>query len=113
MNYVFILVNIILLVGGQTLWKIGIGGRHLKNVHDVILVMLSPWVMAGLALYVIATVVWIYLLSRMPLSVLYPMQSLAYVAAVVVAIVVFKEQVSLLRWTGVVVILFGAVLVAK
>ncbi|MDP9728253.1 EamA family transporter [Alicyclobacillus tolerans] len=113
MNYLLILCNIILLVGGQTLWKIGIGKQHLDSLKAVILVMFSPWVIAGLVLYVIATVIWIYLLSKMSLSLLYPMQSLAYVAAILVSIFIFKEHVSAWRWAGVAVILAGVSLVVK
>lgn len=113
MNYFLIFINIVLLVSGQTLWKIGIAGKDLKGIQGVIMAMFSPWVIAGIVLYVIATVVWIYLLSRMPLSLLYPLQSLAYIAAVFVAIFVFKEHVSPIRWIGVAVILVGAALVVK
>jgi drug/metabolite transporter (DMT)-like permease len=114
MNYILILVNIVLLVAGQTLWKIGIEKRPpITGVGGVIMAMLSPWVMAGIALYVIATVVWIYLLSKMPLSLLYPMQSLAYVAAVIIAIFVFREHVSVYRWVGVAIILVGVGFVVK
>ncbi len=113
MNYVLIFINIVLLVAGQTLWKIGIAGRPLHGIKGAVLALFSPWVMAGIVLYVIATVVWIYLLSKLPLSLLYPLQSLAYVAAVVVAVFIFKEQVSVTRWVGVLVILLGAALVVK
>lgn len=112
--YLLVLVNVALLVTGQTLWKIGIPqGTPLHSVGQILLAMLSPWVIAGLALYVIATVIWIYLLSKLPLSLLYPMQSLAYVAAVFVGMLVFHEHVSIWRWIGVAIILVGVGFVVK
>jgi drug/metabolite transporter (DMT)-like permease len=113
MNFVLILVNIILLVTGQTLWKIGIEPIQLHGVKSILLAMFSPWIVAGIVLYVIATVIWIYLLKQMPLSMLYPIQSLAYIAAVFVAIFIFHEHVSITRWVGVGVILAGVALVVK
>jgi len=113
MYYGLILVNIILLVAGQTLWKLGIGHRELRSVGAVLEVMLSPWVIAGIALYAIATVISIYLLSKLPLSLLYPVQSLTYVVILFVAIFVFHEHVSVTRWIGVGVILLGVTLVVK
>src|SRR5579875_3957493 len=92
MNYVLILINIALLVTGQTLWKIGIEPIRISGLKSIILAMFSPWIMAGIALYVIATVIWIYLLKQLPLSLLYPMQSLAYVAAILISIFVFHEH---------------------
>ncbi|MCL6594313.1 MAG: EamA family transporter, partial [Alicyclobacillus sp.] len=64
-------------------------------------------------LYAVATVVWIYLLKQLPLSLLYPLQSLAYVAAVCVGMWVFHEPVPWTRWLGLAVILVGVVLVAR
>lgn len=113
MNYLLIACNIVLLVGGQTLWKIGIETHHIHGLKSVLIAMFSPWVIAGIVLYVIATVIWIYLLSKMPLSLLYPLQSMAYVAALLVSIFIFKEHVTAWRWIGVGVILVGASLVVK
>jgi drug/metabolite transporter (DMT)-like permease len=113
MNFIFILINIVLLVTGQTLWKIGIEPISIHGVKSILFAMFSPWIMAGIALYVIATVIWIYLLKQMPLSMLYPIQSLAYIAAIFVAIFVFHEHVSVTRWVGVGVILAGVALVVK
>ncbi len=113
MNYVLIFINVILLVSGQTLWKIGIEPIHLSGIKSILYAMLSPWIVAGIGLYVIATVISIYLLKQLPLSVVYPMQSMAYVVAVIVAILVFHEHVSIIRWTGVIVILAGVALIVK
>ncbi|MFD1678150.1 hypothetical protein [Alicyclobacillus fodiniaquatilis] len=109
---VMILSNIILLVGGQTLWKYGLQGKDLTDLKSVILAMFSPWVIGGIALYVVATVIWIFLLSKISLSVLYPLQSLAYVAAILVSIFIFHEHIPPMRWVGVAVILAGVSLVA-
>jgi drug/metabolite transporter (DMT)-like permease len=113
MKYALVFVNIILLVGGQTMWKFGLANRKLSDLKSVLLTMFTPWVIGGIILYVIATVVWIYLLSKFPISLLYPLQSLAYVVTLVIAIFVFHEHVSWTRWTGVAVILLGAGLVVK
>lgn len=113
MNYLLIALNIILLVGGQTLWKIGLQRHHISGLRSLLETMVSPWIVAGIAVYAIATVVWIYLLSKMPISLLYPLQSLAYVTTVFVAIYVFHEHVSVSRWIGVAIILVGTGFIVK
>lgn len=111
--YVLMIIsNVILLVGGQTLWKYGLRNMDLTNLKSVLLAMFSPWVIGGIVLYVVATVIWIYLLNKLSLSLLYPLQSLAYVAAIFVSIYVFHEHVPPLRWVGVGIILVGVSLVA-
>ncbi|WP_245630000.1 EamA family transporter [Alicyclobacillus acidiphilus] len=109
---IMILSNVCLLVAGQTLWKYGLQHRDLTNVKSIIFAMFTPWVIAGLVLYVIATVIWIYLLNKMSLSLLYPLQSLAYIGAILVSLFVFHEHIPPLRWVGVGVILVGVSLVA-
>src|SRR5579875_3680019 len=109
---IMILSNVVLLVAGQTLWKFGLMNKDLTNIKSVIVAMFSPWVIAGIVLYVVATVIWIFLLNKLSLSLLYPLQSLAYVLAILVSIFVFHEHVPWIRWAGVLVILAGVALVA-
>lgn len=109
-NYMLLIANIVLMVSGQTLFKLGIqkaGGFQLLKLA-------SSWhVISGLALFGGATILWFYILSRMPLSVAYPFQSLAYVAGMIVALFVFQETITLTRWVGIGVIMFGVYLIAK
>ncbi|EJY56029.1 hypothetical protein URH17368_1422 [Alicyclobacillus hesperidum URH17-3-68] len=109
---VLILANVCLLVGGQTLWKYGLQHRDLTDIRSIVVAMFSPWVIAGIVLYVVATVIWIFLLNKLSLSLLYPLQSLAYVLAILVSMFVFHEHIPALRWVGVGVILAGVALIA-
>jgi len=95
------------------MWKIGAGKIEISGFKTIINVILSPWIIGGGVLYVIATAIWLYLLSKLPLSLIYPLQSVAYIIALFVALLVFKEAIPITRWVGVAVILFGVYLVAK
>jgi drug/metabolite transporter (DMT)-like permease len=105
--YVLLLLNIVLLLAGQTLWKFGLermGGIHL---HNALSVMTSPLIMSGCVLYGVATVLWLAVLSRLPLSTAYPMQSLAYVFGLLLAWLLFGEAIPQNRWIGAGIILVG------
>jgi multidrug transporter EmrE-like cation transporter len=52
-------------------------------------------------------------LSRLPLSVAYPLQALAYVLALIPAYFLFHESITLTKLAGVAVILLGVYLLAK
>lgn len=113
MNIILFIINVLLLVIGQTMWKIGAEKIEISGFKTIINVILSPWIIGGGVLYVIATAIWLYLLSKLPLSLIYPLQSVAYIIALFVALLVFKEVIPITRWVGVAVILFGVYLVAK
>ncbi len=107
-----ILFNVLLLTSGQILWKKGLietGGISLNNMFHVIF---SPLILAGLALYAVATVVWFIILSRADLSYVYPLQSTAYVIGVIAAWLIFKEVIPPTRWAGVLIIMAGVALVS-
>lgn len=109
---ILILFNVILLTSGQILWKKGLlaaGGISMSNIAGIIF---SPLILAGLGLYIIATVVWFVVLSKADLSYAYPLQSLAYVIGVLAAWLIFKEVIPPTRWIGVAVIIAGVALVS-
>ncbi|KIL37692.1 membrane protein [Cohnella kolymensis] len=107
MVYIILLLNIVLLVAGQTVWKIGldkVGGLHAGNWLQV---MFSPLIMLGILIYAAATVLWLYVLSRLPISIAYPLQSLAFVLAMFIALFFFKESIPVNRWIGTAIIMAG------
>ena len=67
---------------------------------------------AGLGIYAISTAVYFYILSRVHLSWAYGMSSISYIVAVFLASFFLGENVSILRWGGVLVIAIGVVLVS-
>lgn len=113
MIYLMVLANILLLVTGQLCWKIGMARIENLSIGTLIQSLFTPYIFGGLVLYGFATLLWLWILAKAEFSMVYPLQSLAYALGVVVAIVVFKEDVTALRWIGVATIILGAVLVAK
>ncbi|MFZ3590415.1 EamA family transporter [Bacillus sp. DJP31] len=115
MKIALIILNILCLVGGQTVWKIGLENLQLSGniFQKLIQFFFSPFIFLGFVLYIVATGIWMYLLSKLPLSFLYPLQSLAYVIALFIALFIFKEHIPISRWVGTGVILIGVYLVVK
>jgi multidrug transporter EmrE-like cation transporter len=74
---------------------------------------LHPGILGGLSCYVISVVVWIVALSRVEVSVAYPMLSVGYVVNALLAMWLFGETVTAQRWIGIAVILVGVTLVAR
>jgi multidrug transporter EmrE-like cation transporter len=73
----------------------------------------NPSILGGLACYAVSVVVWIVALSRVEVSIAYPMLSIGYVVNAWLAWWLFGEDVNLQRWLGIGVIVVGVVLVAR
>ena len=107
--YGLLLVNILLLSGGQLVWKHAINSMNGLTIPNV---LTSPGVYIGGFMYVIATGVWFVILNNLKLSVAYPMQSFAYVIGIIAAWALFSETIPLTRWAGAAVILLGVWLIS-
>ena len=73
----------------------------------------SPHIIAGLGCYVVSVVVWILALSRVPVSVAYPMLSVGYVVNAVAAWLLFGESLGAQKLVGIGFIIVGVWLVAR
>jgi multidrug transporter EmrE-like cation transporter len=73
----------------------------------------SPFILGGLVCYVVSVVVWILALSRVPVSVAYPMLSVGYVVNAVAAWMLFGESLSMQKLIGIGFIVIGVFLVAR
>lgn len=73
----------------------------------------SPFILGGLACYVVSVVVWILALSRVPVSVAYPMLSIGYIVNAVAAWMLFGESLGAQKLVGIGFIVVGVFLVAR
>lgn len=73
----------------------------------------NGYVIVGFLLYGIASLMWMVILSRVPLSFAYPMISMGYVIVVVLSKYLFHEEVSPVRFAGTLVICVGVILVSR
>jgi len=76
-------------------------------------VAMQPFILAGLACYVLSVAIWIVALSRAEVSVAYPMLSIGYVVNAFAASWLFAEQLNAMRLSGIVIILIGVFVLAR
>lgn len=117
MNYLIMAISILLAVAGQLLMKKGmmVFGAFPANqlLSRVVPMFLNPYVFFGFACFGLSSIFWLIVLSRLPLSLVYPMVSVAYVLVALASMLFFKECVTLARWTGIAVIIFGVFLISR
>ena len=71
-----------------------------------------PWFWAGFACYGISLFTWIAALSRLPVSVAYPLVSIGYVLNALAAWWLFGESLTMQKLIGVGFIIIGVILVS-
>ncbi len=115
----FIIAGVLLNALAQLLLKAGannVGAIHLSmdNLFAVGLkVAMQLPIIGGLTCYVLSVVVWIIALSRVDVTIAYPMLSLGYVVAAIGAWYMFGEALTVQRMVGIGVILIGVALLAR
>ena len=107
-SFWFILAGVLLNAAAQLLLKAGTNAMPLG-----IRLALEPHILGGLACYVISVVVWIVALSRVPVSIAYPMLSIGYAVNAIAAWYLFGEALTATRLIGIGIIIVGVYMVAR
>lgn len=75
--------------------------------------MTQPFIVAGIGCYVVSLIVWILGLSRVPVSIAYPMLSIGYIISAIAAWYLFGESLTPQKIFGIGFIIIGVYLVAR
>lgn len=117
--FLLVITGVLLNAAAQLLLKAGVQHMGVIKLQFATLVTagwklaFEPHILGGLACYVVSVVVWILALSRVPVSIAYPVLSLGYVVVAVGSWFLFGESLGAVRITGIVVIIVGVYLVAR
>lgn len=105
-----------LLVTAQALWGTAIKSGALSgSISHIASTLLTSWRMwAGALIYIVATLLYFYLLSRLKFySVQIPMTALAIMFSTVLSIVLFKETPSIVNSIGIAIVAVGIILILQ
>ena len=114
----FILLAIAVIFNGvaNVLMKKGMtGAAPPDGIGGIIRHYLTSWpILVGLGLFALNVIAYTQSLSKLPLSVAYPiMVSLTGLIVIGGSLVLFKESISNYQWIGFALIIGGVILVAK
>lgn len=112
MDKLFIIIYLALTVSGLTLVKLGSQGSPLlSKTGDRFVWNLGPLVILGLIAYGLSFLLFMWLVSRFQLSFLIPLTAaLVQISIFIVAIILFKESLTLIKLLAFVLIVVGVVL---
>jgi multidrug transporter EmrE-like cation transporter len=119
LSFSLVLTGVILNAAAQLLLKAGTNavGRFEFSAANALPVGLKlafePHILGGIACYVVSVVIWIMALSRVEVSIAYPMLSIGYILNALAAWYLFSEAVTPMRMVGIGIIIVGVYVVAR
>jgi multidrug transporter EmrE-like cation transporter len=119
LSFALVLFGVLLNAAAQLLLKAGtnaVGHFEFSGANILPIgwkVATQPYIIGGLSCYVVSVVVWILALSRVEVSIAYPMLSIGYVVNAVAAYFLFGEAVGVQRLVGIGIIVLGVYVVAR
>lgn len=119
LSFSLVLAGVLLNAAAQLLLKAGtnaVGHFEFTGANIVpvgLRLALEPHILGGVSCYVVSLVVWIMALSRVEVSIAYPMLSIGYLVNAVAAWYLFGETVTVMRLAGIGIIVLGVFIVAR
>lgn len=118
-SFGLIFTGVMLNAAAQILMKAGTNAiGHFEfsaaNILPIGLKLATEWhIIVALSCYAISVVVWILALSRVPVSIAFPMLSMAYVVNAIAAWYLLGEAFNSTKLVGMGVIILGVVIISR
>ena len=119
MVYLLIFISVAAMTAAQLFLKKGmlLIGQFPQNFSDLIPFFIkaftNTYVISAVFLTILTALAWILAVSRAQLSFIYPFMALSYVLVALFSLLIFKEDVTTLRWLGIIAICLGVFLVSR
>ena len=116
-NFIYIISSVLLNALAQILLKAGMkqfGNIDLKNniINTSISIALNPYIITGFISYGISILLWLWVLSKVDVSLAYPFQALGYIVVTILAWLIFQENISFTRIMALIFISIGLIILA-
>tara|TARA_B100000579_G_scaffold322150_1_gene271873 strand:- start:127 stop:462 length:336 start_codon:yes stop_codon:yes gene_type:complete len=86
---------------------------NFNKILDTFIILIKiPYFFFALIVYASATLFWLFILQKIPLSIAYPFTALAMVIIPVLSIFLFQEKLSLNYWIGATLIVIGIFIIS-
>lgn len=103
--YIALLAGTLLAAAGQVAFKLGATGR------ESLVGFLNMWIVGGLVSYGLGTLMWIFALSKLNLTVVYPFTALTFVLVYAAGVLLLGESATAMQVAGVALVLVGLFLI--
>lgn len=116
-NFIFIISSVLLNAFAQILLKAGMkqfGNIDIKNniINTCISIAFNPYIISGFIAYGVSILLWLWVLSKVDVSLAYPFQALGYIVVTILAWIIFQENINYIRIIALIFITIGLIILA-
>lgn len=76
-------------------------------------ILQNRWVIAGISAYLVEMVLWIVLLSYIPLSVAFPLSGIQKIIIILFSVFVLREKANVMEWFGIGITILGIAIIVQ
>jgi drug/metabolite transporter (DMT)-like permease len=119
LTYILVFISVASMTAAQLFLKKGLLSicqwpQNINEIMPFFLKVFTNWyVISAVVMTLITVLAWILALTKAELSNAYPFMALSYVLIALFSLLLFKEDVTLLRWLGILVICIGVFLISR
>ena len=108
----FLLAALLESIGQISFKKAALTYREVQGVHYYLKLAGNKWALGGILSYNIEMVLWIFLLSRIPLSIAFPLAGLQQLVILAASYFFMNERINHAEWLGAGLIALGLSVIA-
>ncbi len=114
----FVLISIFFNVSGQYSIKLGMNKFGALELNNTIFatfskILIHPNILIGLAFYVISAFSWLIALSKLELSIAYPLLSIGYIIIMFISYFFLNESLGINKIIGTLLIISGIFFISR
>ena len=114
--FILVFCSVSLSALGQTFFKLGVSalnfGADSSTASKALSMLLSHWVLAGLAAYGVGTLLWLFALRQLDLSLAYPFVAMSFIMVAGSGILFLGEPLTPGKVLGIALIVSGLCVMA-
>lgn len=87
--------------------------REIRGLSYYLNLLRTKWVIGGILAYFVEMVIWIVLLSHIPLSIAFPLTGIQKIFIIFFSLLVLKERVTRIEWLGIGITVLGIAVIVQ
>ena len=107
------IAQLLLKLGAEKIAENNNGKIYEFSLSSFLTVALNPSILLGMFIYIFSAGVWIWILSKVDISLAYPFVSISFILTLIVGVAYFNEPLTIAKLSGTLLIIGGCFLVSR